>query len=832
MNATAAKAEEDEPPIPSELGGEWHQFIPDQPKLSLSAEALKRRRDAQQMGSAEVIDFKRAADAAISSHASRNDDSQALARWLRHAELHGYTSPIRTRPYGKRTDRDYVAMFGELYEAPERLKRVAVEVRDDSSPFGARRVFRNVSDAVHVEEIQYEGILTSRLGKERRVTRTKKVYHGLIPLGKPDHVLCTFIPLRFDSRKHFEEDKRVYLERKEYSNRMRKRLGKESWPPESKAILRRPPSVLWFVQHPAGHGGLLDDEPWPHGIVDPRAEGVNRHMRHRLIDAVNSMRADGQVPMQSVRPLKDPYDPDAKRGGCGRYEGEVFDHKAALKAYQEHLKERELVGYSSDGAASNDEELVSDFEGVVYEDDLPFGPKEDNSLELGDVDYVAPRREPRTTPQIGTQLKYIGVEPEVEIVDDDDADGYSAFMSYSDCIQGDDVIEGDYTVVTDEGEEMPEDERVNGMTRRNLARLINKSMDRQLGFDSTALVPVSEPVTDESPLHAVLELFGKRCRFRLGDERDLRYAERLVGELGEKLDALSNIILAMRSVQGWPESNYDVNMDGLLDDAEASVAVEKVAPETVSTKVVYLGQHYRGSFARFEAKAKCYEHRAAVVRARNRTPYRHLAKVARYQRLRALRKKEIRQEREERILELRARRQARLRALEYKRIQRQRQEQKDLRGYYWRLLKVVHPQNYAEYLKRQSSPLGWYRKQFSAITSSVATYVRRGQIARNIQAAYRCREYPVKSLPVGKSNRSVRRSSSKPAVDPIVEAIEYTPIEEVGGQLVRMRNHLRSAGVQPEDLEATEMEIYRWYPSVWSRFLRHKQEREDRREAA
>lgn len=833
-----SEQEEEKPPKPSELGGRsWEQFVPDPNAPSIpdsgsnvlslhGLRQVKSRADFDDDTTYEIyrayhkldtdLSIEPVIEAAAAAGAETRDDSALLDIWLEQWIRPGYQSLIRTRPPGKRTSADYVMPehlrgANVRCDAPERLKRVKVEVQTDK---GTKSVHRNIPDVQKTELVEKRGCLLRYRPGKKDVTTVRHIpqYSGLCPLGKPEHLLAHFVPLRFSGPReldrteqrpgvnrmkfqHYLRDREKYLERQKFSQSQREKFGlsEDDWPDHRGVLYRRPPDVLWFLRNPEGKSEFYgDDEPWPHGIVDPGAKDHNDAMRHQLADVENSMRADGYDPFPVVeklsgdqrryanaRPLKDPYFVELKwnNGYGGAYEGtENLDIRDDVISEYFFLKAAES-GYRPDGG---DQQLVSgslgdideaEFENVEFLDDLPWGYKADADA-VSDSKALVPVSEPREErvyqrlPDDTDAVSYLECRYREELGPRNDHDLEPLFLErdkqrnrkLSEVESND---EGKYQPVHVPWEE--NQRRKPGVRRVSIE--ITDDMWRTISEEPENIENFGRAARGLGDTVDVLVVGGLH-RIHLDDPRYIPYLESEIEDCLENYEVLSNLLLLMKARHEWPEqAANDVNMDGLIDDAGVDLIVERVdewgKPSFTNGKFAPGGVSYAqkranflgGSFKQLESKIAEVQRAAEVKSNRNRTPWNHIIKMRRLKAKRLARIEELRQlakekrlDREMRILDIRARRAERIKEIENEKLMRKCAAEKQARGHYWRMLNQVAPAAYAEYkLGKLAAANRRARKHtiIGSIKEKIKDFRTMRRVKKHARSYWKCRTYAI-----------------------------------------------------------------------------------------
>ena len=203
----------------------------------------------------QSVEIPKAADAASISY--DDEERTRLDVWLAHACPIEYTAAIKTRS-NPDPDKDWRDVDGIRTAAPQRMRRVKRLVRDEDT------------GAIHpVWELEPDTKLTPDLWKDR-----------------PAQYIDDWSELGV------QRARKAYLKRAKLSQDKRADLGKSRLEPPTlpNTLVRRPPSVMWFLRNPDGRG-LIHDEVYPHGIVD---EGANMQHNKFAAEATNNLKYNGR----------------------------------------------------------------------------------------------------------------------------------------------------------------------------------------------------------------------------------------------------------------------------------------------------------------------------------------------------------------------------------------------------------------------------------------------------------------------------------------------------------------------------------------------------------
>lgn len=786
---------------------------------------------------------------AAGAEADVRDESAAYHRWLQHATPIGYTTYIRTRPKSKWTEADYVVIDGVRYAAPRRFTRGKLKASD------GKWVYFDLRDHVKVDTetvTRMHTLPASKVQVRQRFERLR--IKGLSPLGRP--YLCSFTPLDFSSPEAYQASKEKYLRRRSYSQDVRKKHNK-SVDPASRVLVRRPPDVMWFLKHPDGKSVIYGDEkPWPHGVVDPMAQGVNDDMNRKAAEVANAMKIAEHERREAQEGLDESY----------------LSERERLNAFAERLKEAK-PGYRPEDVYDQDE-LIGDPSAIAPgENQLPSDSIEAVSgvPAVLEGEYI-PAQETAKGKQSAhkkdavsyTEIKYVeGVsmsEPDPEI----EQMALRRDMSrFADCAWK---------------------EGMGDKEKENLSKLLHKATTT---FWSE---PTQQPEAgaDQDPNVEMITIPSHQVKVRYDDERYIGYVEELLAAVRRAEDDLSYAYMKLRMIHGkkWTDEfslldffgleDQDVNVEGLLDD----MGFQKILPVMPASTIMHvpiassprvdhrrigmrrygellnesytpvrkINRRYRLNFLAYAAAESAARDAAKEVQRRAElramfTDDRQRERWAEHQQRVEARLKAVSVEYEVEALrriretpKIRASHETIMRMREYARrrgVHYRRHDEKDYQQMV-QLSKVGKVGRTKKRLMRKASATlarmqRFFNKEETPTTESLIGEIK--SIPPTVSEA------PVPQGETHETNTEATERKLGPVIkvagdkdleaanDPIMIPEVEEPTEIVAGVYMRMRRNLRLQGIEPGEFERTDEAVYRSFPRVWQRFSDHQGKR-------
>jgi hypothetical protein len=737
----------------------------------------------------QQLNFDAGVEVQPSAGAVPQDESLMYHLWLRNANPIGYTSFIRTLPKSKWTDDDYKIIDGVKYDAPRRFARQAIQSVDGKKVYiDYRDTARSVDTRITRE------FALARDGKITTVETSwmTRDHVGLSPLGRP--YLVSYVPLDFSSPRAFEQSKRKYLRRREYSQDLRKQHNKGP-DPVSRVLVRRPPDVLWFCRNPDGKGQIYQDV-WPTGIVDQGAAAINAEMNAKAAEFVNNQLHTEKFGVVPATP-----EPEAVRP-----EPVIEPTRPTVGKTQEKLSRKKMRRM----------ERLARREGTKIEKGKSMLP-----MKAALNDYAQYLKESRS-----------GYRPE-DIHETADVIGYFVGPMPKAITVGhahdSDIIEGEFTVVEETGkgnqsesetsatlQMAREQNRYPPMPRaqrekRNLQRLLDKVMEDQ--WDQ-ATQPQS--VQDEGSAHGYEDLLipGGYVRIRYDDpDRYMPYLESLIKANQKTAQSLAYAYMKMRALHGikWTEE-FSLSDFFALDD-------ESVGPRRMKlADLMPRKKGYNSNYSTFMRKCEEVDRRVArqsLWRTKGRVS---MAKQKAIQDLMIPRLKAQRHRNRVRQ-EAAALRTLGLKARAYRHQMKSRKgDRRDAR------LMIE--------LTRHNPRVKRVRRKIEAMMHRIASRFRGESdptlvaVMPELHASHSQGESPQNNTASSRKAPTVRTVVKRPAEHgELIVPVPHEPIDIVAGRYIRIRKSLRLKGFSASDLEDTDEVIYKYYPRMWDKIAAHQEQR-------